>query len=61
MELDKFIDAIGKPEEWSKVYTETVLIDDTPETILYTDERKIIGSVATKQEVNHALDSLRQS
>lgn len=53
----EFVDALGSPEEWAKIPDETV----TSIEIEHDDEsRKIIGSVATKEEIQTALDSLGQ-
>ena len=58
MELDKFIVALGTPEEWSRNTAEIVSIEGTPEAKPAIDPKNIIGSVATKGEVDQALDSL---
>ena len=63
MELNKFIDALGTPEEWSDVTPEEYP-DTTPETVSVEvtpviNPKKIIGSVATKGEVDQALNSLK--
>jgi len=68
MEPDKFIVALGTPEEWSRNTPETVSVEVTPDvnSTVAVDvtpdvtSKKIIGSVATKEEVDLALDSLKQ-
>lgn len=62
MEVSKFIDALGTPEEWSRIPDETVTAEVTPgESTPDADTQKIIGSVSTKEEIDQALDSLKQN
>lgn len=55
MELENLIGAIGTPKDWSRdPNTETVSVEMLPKE----ESRRIIGSVATKEEVDRALDQV---
>ena len=61
MESDRFIEALGTPEEWSRITPETVAVEAVPDEVV-TDAnlKNKIGSVATKEEVDRALLLLKQ-
>jgi hypothetical protein len=55
--LQEFIDALGSPEEWAKIPEETL----TGIEIEHDEKsRMIIGSVATREEIQAAIDTLGQ-
>lgn len=61
MDVNKFIDALGTPEEWSRIPDETTPEEVTPgKSTPDVNTQKIIGSVSTKEEIDQALDSLKQ-
>jgi hypothetical protein len=53
----EFVDALGSPEEWSKIADKTVMSTNVEHD---NTSRKIVGSVATIEEVQATLDSLEQ-
>ncbi|GEM_PF-4968813 len=61
MELARFIDALGTPEEWSRIPAETVAVEVVSDEVVPDANLKTkIGSVATKEEVDRALLLLKQ-
>lgn len=62
MDIDRYVDALGTPEEWSNTLNVITTPEITEDVDTYEDRltQKIIGSVSTKETVDQALNTLKQ-